>query len=64
MSVLEKHGISAFGAVGETFDANLHESVQEVEDDSMPSHSIVRVLRRGYRMNGRIIRPAQVVISK
>ncbi|MBI4068058.1 nucleotide exchange factor GrpE [Candidatus Kaiserbacteria bacterium] len=64
VSVLEKHGITAFGAVGEVFDANLHESVQEAEDDSVPSHSIVRVLRRGYRMNGRIIRPAQVIISK
>lgn len=62
--VLEKHGITSFGAVGDTFDPNLHESAKEDDDTEAPAHSIIRVLRKGYRMNGRIIRPAQVVIAK
>jgi len=62
--VLEKHGITAFGAAGEMFDTNLHESVKEDADTDAPEHSIIRVLRKGYRMNGRIIRPAQVIIAK
>lgn len=64
VSVLEKHGISAFGAVGDAFDTNLHESVQEVDDASVPSHHIARVLRSGYRSGEKLIRPAQVAVSK
>jgi len=62
-AVLEKHGVTAFGAVGETFDPNLHESVQESGDSDMPGHHIMRVLRKGYRSNGRVTRPAQVILS-
>jgi molecular chaperone GrpE len=63
LAVLDKHGIASFGKAGELFDPQLHESAQEVEDASVSAHSIVRVLRHGYRMNGRLIRPAQVIVS-
>lgn len=63
VSVLEKHGITAYGEVGEPFDPLMHESIQEEEAEA-PSHTIVRVLHKGYRSNDRLIRPAQVVISK
>jgi len=62
-AVLEKHGITSFGTVGEAFDTNLHESVKEDDDTEAPAHSIIRVLRKGYRSNGRVIRPAQVILS-
>lgn len=61
--VLEKHGITSFGAVGDMFDPNLHESVQEVQADAT-SRSIVRIARKGYRSNDRIIRPTQVIIAE
>ena len=64
VSVLEKHGISPFGEVGDEFAPALHESVQEVDDASVPPHHIVRVLRRGYRSGDRLIRPAQVIVSR
>lgn len=60
ISVLESHGISAFGKVGEVFDTTIHEAVQETEGDS--GH-VVRVIRRGYRAGNRILRPAQVVVG-
>ena len=63
VNVLEKHGISPFGEVGDEFAPALHESVQEVEDASVPPHHIARVLRRGYRSGDRLIRPAQVTVS-
>ena len=63
-SVLEKHGITSFGAVGEPFDPLLHESAQEVNDTDAPAQTIVRIIRRGYHTPERLIRPAQVIIAK
>lgn len=63
LGVLEKHGVTTFGAVGETFDPNIHDSIQEIEDTSSATHTIVRVARGGYRTSERLIRPAQVVIA-
>lgn len=61
LGALEKHGVRPFGAVGDTFDPFLHETVQEVEAEGAPG-AIVRVLRRGYRSAERVVRPAQVAI--
>ncbi len=61
---LQRNGITRFGKVGEMFDPYLHEAVQEVDDVAGESHSIVKILRHGYRSKDRVIRPAQVVIKK
>lgn len=64
LDVLEKNGIERFGKVGEPFDPRLHEAVQEVDDMPGDSHTIVKVLRHGYRAGERSVRPAQVIIKK
>lgn len=63
-SALDKHGIKSFGSVGEVFDPTLHEAVQEAEDATAEPHTILRVMRKGYRTNDRLIRPAQVIIAR
>ena len=50
-------------AVGQKFDPNFHESIGEAESDQ-PSGSIAEVATAGYLLNGRVIRPAKVVIGK
>ena len=62
IQTLEKHGIDAFGEVGEPFDAKLHEAIEE-SGDGEPG-TITRVIRRGYRIGERVIRPAQVAVAK
>lgn len=64
LAVLEKHGISVFGNPGDQFDHHIHEPIQEVEDLDAARNTLVRVARRGYKSGDRLIRPAQVVISK
>ena len=64
LSVLESNGVSRYGAVGEAFDHNLHEALQETTETDQPSQTIVRVVRAGYRFPERIIRPAQVVVRQ
>lgn len=61
LSVLEQNDIQSFGEMGEQFDATLHEAASEEKGDA--PGTILRVIRRGYRANGRIIRPAQVVVA-
>ncbi len=62
LGVLDSHGITRFGRLGEVFDPNLHEALQETADLPGDPHTIVRILRHGYRMGERTIRPAQVIV--
>lgn len=64
LAVLESNGIARYGSVGETFDHNLHEALQETAEGDQPSHTIVRIVRAGYRNGDRVIRPAQVIVKQ
>ena len=61
MTALSNQGVSAYAEIGDDFDPVLHEAVQEVDAEGKPG-SVVKVLRRGYRTHGNIIRPARVAI--
>ena len=58
--VLEKLGVEEFGAVGESFDPNIHNAVLHVEDESLGEGTIVEVFQKGYRKGKHIIRFAMV----
>ena len=59
-TVLEKLGIETVGAVGETFDPNLHNAVFHVEDENLGEGEIVEVFQKGYKKGNKIIRFAMV----
>jgi molecular chaperone GrpE len=60
-TVLEGEGVTQFGKVGDTFDPNLHESMQQVAvENESENDKIVRILQNGYKMNDIILRPARV----
>ncbi len=60
--VLEEMGVKKIDAVGKPFDPNFHEAVREVPGDE--DNMVVEDLQTGYEINGKVIRPSQVVISK
>lgn len=60
--VLADMGVKKIDAVGKQFDPNFHEAVREVE--GAQDGLIVEDLQMGYEINGKVIRPSQVVISK
>lgn len=64
LGVLEQNGVKRFGKSGEVFDPNRHEAVQEVEDGTGESHTILKILRHGYAAKDRVLRPAQVIVRK
>lgn len=57
ISALEGHGVRAFGSVGDTFDPTRHEAAEG------EGERVERVLRRGYLLGERVIRPARVSIG-
>ncbi len=61
---LEDLGIKKIEAKGEKFDPHYHEAVKEVESDTEEDGIVVEELQTGYILNGKVIRPTQVVISK
>ena len=48
--------------VGQAFDHNIHEAIQS-EPSDQPEGTIIRVLRRGYNLKGRLLRPANVIVA-
>lgn len=64
IGALEKHGIQEVPALGEKFDHNFHQAVFEVEDTDKPAGTVTNVMEAGYTINGRLLRPAMVGVSK
>ncbi len=64
-TVLTKLGLEPFGTEGESFDPQLHEAVQhEPAEGSGPTVTVLStVLRRGYRISDRVLRPAMVTVQ-
>jgi molecular chaperone GrpE len=63
-AVLDRHGISRFGDVGDTFDPERHEAVAVSETTDIPDRSVAEVARSGYAAGSRVLRPAQVVVAR
>ncbi len=64
MMTLEKAGLQEVEAEGKPFDPNFHESISQQRDDKVPPGHVITEFQRGYLLNGRLIRPARVVISQ
>jgi len=60
--VLETNGLSVMNSLGEKFDPIKHEAVMKVHSDEHDDGVIVEEFRRGYLLNGRVIRPAMVKV--
>ena len=63
---LKKEGIEPIKTLGEKFDPNLMEAIEEVSGSPRPAKSgaVVEEVQRGYTMHGKIIRPAKVRVTK
>lgn len=60
---LASQGVEAIPTeVGQEFDHNIHEAIQSEPSDA-PEGTITRILRRGYNLKGRLLRPANVIVA-
>jgi molecular chaperone GrpE len=62
-SALARFDLKPFPSLGERFDPSRHEAVSELASADVPAHHVLHQLRGGYLLGGRLLRPAQVVIS-
>ena len=53
---LQKHGVEAIEASGQSFDPNIHEALMQVESAEHEANQVVTQLEKGYLLNGRLIR--------
>jgi molecular chaperone GrpE len=61
--VLQRHGLKPIAESGVRFDPNIHEAVVREDDPSVPSHTVVAVLQKGYFLHDRLLRPAMVKVA-
>jgi molecular chaperone GrpE len=60
-AIFEEYGVKSIGAVGETFDPNVHQSIDLVETNKKElGHTVASVIQKGYKLGERILRPARV----
>jgi len=63
MGVLSKFGLSSMEAEKQVFDANRFESVNALPSATEPEGTVLAVVRRGYMLRNKLLRPAQVIVS-
>ncbi len=64
LGLLEAEGVERIQAEGETFDPMLHEALSHEESSDHQDGQIIEVIRQGYRMGERVLRPALVRVAK
>lgn len=63
-SILKKRGLEKITAKGESFNPAQHEAIEHVETAEYPDNTVIEEVVRGYRIKGRVLRPAMVRVSK
>ena len=64
LNTIEKYGVLQIDPQGTSFDPNKHEAMSMVESADVPPNSVVAVMMKGYELNGRVLRPAMVMVAK
>jgi molecular chaperone GrpE len=63
-AILARHGALRVGRPGDPFDPRLHDAVAVREDENVSRPTVVEVVRAGFTIGERVLRPAQVVVAR
>ncbi|MEH6592138.1 MAG: nucleotide exchange factor GrpE [Halioglobus sp.] len=64
LDTLKKYNVEAISPEGEPFDPQLHQAMSMIENPDVEPNTVIAVMQKGYTLNGRLIRPAMVMVSK
>jgi molecular chaperone GrpE len=64
LDILKTHGVEHIKALGEKFDPALHEAVSQKAEFGKEENIVLEEFQKGYKLNGRVIRPSRVIINK
>jgi len=61
---LERHNVLSVDPKGEVFNPDLHQAMSILDEPSAAPNTVIDVFQKGYTLNGRLVRPAMVVVAK
>jgi molecular chaperone GrpE len=64
LDFLKTHGVTQLTSVGQPFDPQRHEAVDQVESNQHPPNTVVNEFHRGYQIGDRVLRPARVAVTR
>ena len=64
LDILARHGLEPCGADAEEFNPEIHEAVGMQPGGEIPANHVLKVMQAGYRLRGRLLRPAKVLVSQ
>ncbi len=64
VTALKKFNVEPIDPHNEPFDPQLHQAMSMVENDNVEPNTVLHVMQKGYQLNGRLVRPAMVMVSK
>ena len=64
LNTVGKFGVVAIDPQGESFDPNRHQAMSMMENANVAPNTVLAVMQKGYELNGRVIRPAMVMVAK
>ena len=62
-TTLTRHGLKELNPAGQLFDPNFHECISHQPSAAVPEEHVIQVVRLGYTLNARLLRPASVIVS-
>jgi molecular chaperone GrpE len=63
-NAFEHNHVKKFTSVGEVFDPQKHDAILEIEEGDYPANTIVKEIKSGYTIHGKLLRPAMVGVKK
>jgi molecular chaperone GrpE len=63
LDALRRHGVTPVNALGKPFDPILHHALATKSGPGQPANTVVEVVKEGYRIHERLLRPAEVVVA-
>lgn len=64
VDALRKNGVESIDPMGEPFDPQTAQAMSMVENPDVEPNTVIAVMQKGYSLNGRLVRPAMVMVSK
>ena len=64
LDILKSHNVEQIKALGELFDPALHEAMMQKTEPEQQENIVLEEFQKGYKLNGRVIRPSKVIVNK
>ena len=64
IKILEEQGIKKIDSVGKPFNVDYHDALMQIKDDTVPAHTVVEEVEKGYLYKNKVIKHAKVIVSE